>query len=195
MDGQARSVTEVWQTRQDTDIFSCDALGAEGEYVRTGLDLNVALKNFEYILHNTSFDQGINSALTVTAVPGMPAMVKYINECNKIKPIYWSMMKANQYEMVPRPYMYPGIFGNKINDWGLREAVEMFDTNSHGFPDSVKSNYKIYMQGIMKEFEQRDPMPERQKQFKIYLDELDRRRNTDWKKVYPQIYEEIKKIL
>jgi len=124
----------------------------------------------------------------------MPAMVKYINECNKIKPIYWSMMKANQYEMVPRPYMYPGIFGKKINDWGLREAVEMFDTNSHGFPDSVKSNYKIYMQGIMKEFEQRDSMPERQKQFKIYLDELDRRRNTDWKKVYPQIYEEIKKI-
>ena len=46
----------------------------------------------------------------------------------------------------------------------------------------------------MKEFEQRDSMPERQKQFKIYLDELDRRRNTDWKKVYPQIYNEVKDL-
>jgi organic radical activating enzyme len=176
-------------------FFSCDALGAEGEYVRTGLDLNVALKNFEHVLHNTNIEQGINSALTVTAVPGMPAMVKYINECSKIKPIYWSMMKAAQYEFGPKPYLYPGIFGAKINDWGLREAVEMFDINTRGFPDSVKTNHKTYMQGIIKEFEQREPMPKRQKQFKIYLDELDRRRSTKWTTVYPQIYEEVKKIL
>ena len=176
-------------------FFSCDALGPEGEYVRTGLDLKVALKNFEHVLHNTNIEQGINSALTVTAVPGMPAMVKYINECNKIKPIYWSMMKANQHEIGPRQYLYPGIFGNKINEWGLREAVEMFDTHSHGYPDSVKENYKTYMQGIMKEFEQREPSPLRQKQFNIYLKELDRRRGTDWTKIYPQIHEEVKKIL
>ena len=176
-------------------FFSCDALGPEGEYVRTGLDLGVALKNFEYVLHNTNIEQGINSALTVTAVPGMPAMVKYINDCNKIKPIYWSMMKANQHEIGPREYMYPGIFGNKINEWGLREAVEMFDTRSHGYSDSVKENYKSYMQGIMKEFEGREPSPLRQKQFNIYLKELDRRRGTDWTKIYPQIYEEVKKIL
>ena len=176
-------------------FFSCDALGAEGEYVRTGLDLNVALKNFEHILHNTNIEQGINSALTVTAVPGMPAMVKYINECSKIKPIYWSMMKANQHEIGPREYMYPGIFGKKINEWGLREAVELFDTNSHGYPDSVKVSYKNYMQGIMKEFDQREPSPKRQRQWKIYLDELDRRRGTDWTNIYPQMYKEIKKIL
>jgi hypothetical protein len=175
-------------------FFSCDALGPEGEYVRTGLDLNVAIKNFEYILHNTSFEQGINSALTVTAVPGMPAMVKYINECSKIKPIYWSMMKANQHEAGPREYMYPGIFGKKINDWGLREAVELFDTTSYGHPDSVKVIYKNYMQGIMKEFEQREPMPERQKQFKIYLDELDRRRSTKWATIYPQIFNIVKDL-
>ena len=175
-------------------FFSCDALGKEGEYVRTGLDLNVALKNFEYILHNTSFDQGINSALTVTAVPGMPAMVKYINECSKIKPIYWSMMKANQYEIGPREYMYPGIFGSKINDWGLREAVEMFDTNSYGHPDSVKVNHKKFMEGNIKEFESRDPNPIRMKQFNIYLKELDRRRGTDWTKIYPQMYKEIKNL-
>ena len=176
-------------------FFSCDALGLEGEFVRTGLDLDVALKNFEYILHNTDIEQAINSALTVTAVPGMPAMVRYINDCNKIKPIYWSMMKAAQYELGVRPYLYPGIFGDKINEWGLREAVEMFDTNSHGFADSVKVSHKNFMLGNMKEFEQRKPMPIRQKQFKIYLDELDRRRGTDWKKIYPQIHAEIKKIL
>ena len=175
-------------------FFSCDALGPEGEYVRTGLDLKIALKNFEYILHNTEFEQGINSALTVTAVPGMPALVKYLNDCNKIKSVYWSMMKANQYEIGPREYMYPGIFGNKINEWGLREAIEMFDTKSMGSTDSVKENYKTYMQGTMKEFEKREPMPMRQKQFKIYLNELDRRRDTNWPKIYPQIFDIVKDL-
>ena len=165
-------------------FFSCDALGSEGEYVRTGLDLKIALKNFEHILHNTDIEQGINSALTVTAVPGMPAMVKYINECSKVKPIYWSMMKANQHEIGPREYMYPGIFGSKINDIGLKVAVELFDTNSYGYPDSVKVAHKEYMQGIIKEFDNREPNVLRQKQLKIYLKELDRRRGTDFTKVY-----------
>ncbi len=165
-------------------FFSCDALGPAGEYVRTGLDLKIAIKNFEHILHNTNIEQGINSALTVTAVPGMPEMVRYINECSKIKSIYWSMMKAAQYEFGWRPYMYPGIFGKKINDIGLKEAVELFDINSYGYPDSVKVNYKNYMNGIIKEFENREPSLIRQKQFKIYLKELDRRRNTDYTKVY-----------
>jgi hypothetical protein len=124
----------------------------------------------------------------------MPAMVKYINECNKIKPVYWSMMKANNHETGPREYMYPGIFGKKINDWGLRQAIELFDTTSHGHPDSVKINYKEYMQGIMQEFDKREPSKLRQKQLKIYLNELDRRRGTDWKKIYPQMWELVKDL-
>ena len=175
-------------------FFSCDAFGDAGEYVRTGLDLGIALENFNYVLRNTNIEQGINSALTVTAVPGMPEMVKHINKwSSEIKPIYWSMMKANQYELGPREYLYPGIFGSKINEWGLGEAVELFDTNTNGFPDTVKLNHKKFMQGNMHEFSKREPMLLRQRQFKIYLNELDRRRGTDWKKIYPQILAEIEK--
>ena len=175
-------------------FFSCDALGAEGEYARTGLDLSVALKNFEYILYNTDIEQGINTALSLPAVPGMPALSRYINKCSKTKPIYWSMMKCNQYEIPPRPYMYPGIFGSLVNEWGLREAIETFDTNTKGYPDSVKVNHKTYMKGILSEFEKRKPSLKRQKQFKIYLNELDRRRDTDWTKLYPQMYEQLKDL-
>ncbi len=174
-------------------FFSCDALGPEGEYVRTGLDLEVAIPNFEHILYNTQIEQAINSALTVTAVPGMPDMVRYINKCNEVKPIYWSMMKANQYEM-GKAYLYPGIFGKKINEWGLREAIEMFDTKSFGYQDSVKVSHKKFMIGNMKEFDKREPSLLRQKQFKIYLNELDRRRGTNWKKIYPQIWNLVKDL-
>tara|TARA_B100000519_G_scaffold197603_1_gene205676 strand:- start:570 stop:1874 length:1305 start_codon:yes stop_codon:yes gene_type:complete len=175
-------------------FFSCDALGDEGEYVRTGLDLKLALKNFEYILYNTKIEQGINSALTVTAVPGMPALAKYINDCSKIKPIYWSMTKAANRDDQTSPYLYPGIFGSKINDWGLSEAIDLFDVNTNGYPDSVKVNHKKFMQGNMTEFSGQTSDPKRLRQFKIYLDELDRRRGTDWTKVYPQMFEIVKEL-
>ena len=113
-------------------FFSCDAFGTAGEYVRTGLDLKLALRNFEHILYNTDIEQGINSALTVTAVPGMPEMVRHINKWSKeIKPIYWSMTKAANRNTGAQPYLYPGIFGSKINDWGLQEAVDLFDVNTN----------------------------------------------------------------
>ena len=175
-------------------IASCDAWGPAGEYVRTGIDLTLLQKNFEYVLNETETLQSINSALTVTAVPGMPEMAKMINNWSKIRPVYWSMMKAAQHETDWKPYLYPGIFGRKINDIGLQEAVELFDTNSYGYPDSVKVNHKNYMQGIMKEFDAREPSPLRQKQLKIYLNELDRRRGTNWKNVYPQIFDIVKDL-
>ena len=48
------------------------------------------------------------------------------------------------------------------------------------------------MRGNIKEFDNRQPSLLRQKQLKIYLNELDRRRGTDWKKIYPQIWELVK---
>lgn len=170
-------------------VGSLDSWGAEAEYVRNGLDLKLFQKNFEYILNESNTLQNINSALTATAVPGMPALVKNINQWSKIRPVYWSMMKASTYNYGPRPYLYPGIFGRKVNDIGLKEAVDLFDVNSHGYPDSVKVNYKNYMNGIINEFENREPDLIRQKQFKIYLTELDRRRGTDYKKTFPTIAE------
>ena len=175
-------------------VGSCDAWGPAGEYVRSGLDLKVFQKNFEYILNETEILQNINSALTITAVPGMPELVKKINEWSKIRPVYWSMMKANESDIGIKPYLYPGIFGRKINDIGLKEAIDMFETRTFGDPDSVKVNHKIYMRGIMKEFEKREPNPLRQKQLKIYLTELDRRRGTDYKKVFPQIAEWLENV-
>lgn len=175
-------------------VGSLDSWGAEAEYVRNGLDLKLFQKNFEYILNESNTLQNINSALTTTAVPGMPVLVDNINKWSKIRPVYWSMMKASTYNYGPRPYLYPGIFGRKINDIGLKEAIEKFDINSYGHVDSVKLNHKNYMNGIMNEFENREPDLFRQKQFKIYLTELDRRRGTDYKKTFPTIAEWLDKV-
>ena len=66
-------------------------------------------------------------------------------------------------------YLYPGIFGSRINDWGLREAIDLFDTNTNGFPDSVKVNHKKFMQGNMVEFAEQRLDLKRLKQFKSHF--------------------------
>ena len=70
----------------------------------------------------------------------------------------------------------------------------LFDVNSHGAPDSVKVNHKNFMNGYITEFTHATPDLKRMKMFKTYLTELDRRRNTDFTKLYPQIYQELKDL-
>ena len=89
--------------------------------------------------------------------------------------------------------------GDAYVSWNIRqknkrEAVELFDTNTDGYPDSVKTLHKDFMIGNMKEFENREPIIQGQKQFRTYLNELDRRRGTDWKKVYPQMWDLVKDL-
>ena len=124
-------------------------------------------KNFEYVLYNTDTLQQINSALTAAAVPGMPAMVKLINKWSETRPVYWSMTKAANRNESFRGYLYPGIFGGAVNKWGLQEAVDLFDVNVNGHPDSVKVLHKEFMLGNMKEFDSVEPDLIRQKQLKI----------------------------
>ena len=50
------------------------------------------------------------------------------------------------------------------------------------------------MQGNMTEFSAEEPSLLRMKQFKVYLNELDRRRGTDWTKIYPQMWELVKDL-
>ena len=139
--------------------------------------------------------QQINSALTVTSVPGMVQMVEKINQWSKTKPIYWSFLKAADRDMESgNGYLYPGIFGDKINALGLTKAIDTFDTNTDGFPDSVKIAQKKYMEGHVKEFADAKPDLRKQKQLKTYLTLLDRRRGTDYTKVFPEISDWLKNL-
>ena len=76
----------------------------------------------------------------------------------------------------------------------LKKAVDTFDPMASGYKDSVKEQHKLYMNGICKEMASVKPNITRQKQYKIYIEELDRRRGTDYKKLFPFIAEWLDKI-
>ena len=82
-----------------------------------------------------------------------------------------------------RPYFNPTIFGDKIVPLGMDQAIEMFET----FGDPIKEAQLNNLKGIKQECESTEPDLLQQKLLKVYLKEMDRRRNTDYKKLFPTI--------
>jgi organic radical activating enzyme len=168
-------------------IGSLDCWGEQAEYIRNGLKLELWEKNFEWMIYNTDFTNNVNSAFSLMSAQTMPELATRINHWSRTKPVYWSMMKCAQRDFGGRPYLYPGIFGDKVLDLGLKKAVDIFDPAASGYRNSVKEEYKKYMNGICSEMASAKPNLVRQKQYKIYIEELDRRRGTDYKKLFPTI--------
>ena len=168
-------------------IGSLDCWGPQAEYIRNGLNLKLWEKNFEWMVYNTDFTNNVNSAFSLMSAQTMPELAERINHWSRTKPVYWSMMKCAQRDFGSSPYLYPGIFGDRVLDLGLRRAVEIFDPSASGYRDSVKALYKDYMNGICQEMATVQPNIARQKQYKIFLEEIDRRRGTDYKTLFPSI--------
>jgi hypothetical protein len=82
-----------------------------------------------------------------------------------------------------RPYLNPTIFGKAILPLGINQAIEIYESNG----DPIKEAQLNNLIGIQKECENTDPDLLQQKLLKSYLNELDRRRGTDYKKLFPTI--------
>jgi organic radical activating enzyme len=173
------------QLNQINLIGSIDCWGKPAEYVRYGLQLNLFEKNFEYVLNNTDIVLNINSTLGPLTIPSLPDLVEKINSWSRVRTVYWSLMKT-----AGHPYFHPTIFGPNLLDMGYQQAIDKFDPM--GDPD--KEKYKDYFNGIALEILQSNPNLDLQRQLKTYLVELDRRRSTDYTKVFPTIAELIKDI-
>ena len=166
-------------------VGSLDCWGPQAEYVRNGLDLKKFVENFEYMLDKTRITISINSALMPLTIPTLPDLIDKINYWsgkNIKRQIYWSGMKAGD---AMRPYFNPTIFGDKIVPLGIDKAIEQFQT----FGDPIKEAQLNNLKGIKQECESTPPDLMQQKLLKVYVKELDRRRNTDYKILFPTIHQ------
>ena len=89
--------------------------------------------------------------------------------------------------------MHPSIFGPKILDWGYDEALDILSNMHIDDREQSISNTLEYFEGIKKSIEECQPNKKAQQDLHKYLTELDRRRGTDYRELFPIIYEEIHK--
>ena len=159
---------------------SIDCWGTQQQYVRHGLDLDL----FEQRLAWAS-EQGdwltlnINQSVTNMTIKTMPELIKVVNKYNQQKHIGHYF----EFYIGPEQYQHPKIFAynmwqedfKQIYNEMRRETVEHQEvfTRLEGLEQQLKTVKQH-------DYEQIENLH-------IYLDELDRRRGTDWRSLFPYL--------
>jgi hypothetical protein len=158
---------------------SLDCWGPQQEYVRWGLDLNEWTENFEYLLDKTFVQQCINSAISPLTIKTVPELVERMNAWNSRKPhdhrITYSFMSV----MAPN-YMDPAIFGAGVFE-------EDFIKICAALPNHTEYDQVVvdHMAGIGRQIANSPRNVLMINGLKEYLTEIDRRRGTNWRELFP----------
>lgn len=163
---------------------SLDCWGAEQEYVRYPLNLSTWEENFNYVLSQPWINLIINSTITPLTVKTLPTLLDKMNQWRQVRPIYHYQNSVNS-----PSYMFIDIFGDIfVDDFNKALALKPEST-----PEEVSS--KNYLQGIATQSAHRGPnIPEITKLYD-FLNEMDRRRGTDWQVTFPWLVYEFNKYI
>lgn len=157
---------------------SIDGWGPEAEYARTGLKCDHFEKLFahavnqKWIILHTNL---VMTSITMRSTIGLLRKVKQYRKINKKISIRTSGVTG-------APYLHPAVFGNKF--WQDDVANTMSEWPQDDTEDTAQMNY---FKGIIDGIKNTDPNPTMLKTFKHFLDQLDQRRNTNWREIYPYL--------
>ena len=156
---------------------SIDGWGPEAEYARSGLKCEHWEKLFSYAVNQKWIIINTNQTITVLTVKSVPELIKKINQYRKIN----SKISTHFSMVTGRPWMHPNIYGKKFWEEDLKKILQELPNNNERELISKK-----YMEGTFKQIPE-EPNKEQIKTLKFFLDQLDKRRNTNWRKVYPYL--------
>jgi hypothetical protein len=123
------------------------------------------------------------SALTIKTIP---ALLEYVNDLRVNRKIghYFSTV------VFTHDFLHPKIFGTAFFDKDFENILQYMPQQS-----DEQINARKYMQGIQKEINMHERDQEKINQLRIFLDEIDRRRNLDWKKIFPWLTKEVQNVV
>lgn len=165
---------------------SIDCFGPEQEYIRHGINLIEWRKNFEYLLTHKWITVNINQTLTNLTIKTVPDLIRYVNQVSGTRQI-------GHYFCTPiftQDCLHPKIFGPGFFDEDFKKILaEMKETTV--FEKEFKNN----MTAVWNEINTGTKSDVLIKQLSVYLTELDRRRNLDWKKTFPWLVKEVENVV
>jgi organic radical activating enzyme len=153
---------------------SIDCLGPEQEYVRYGIDLQRWTDNFEFLAQHKWIYIKINNVITSLTLRTLPDLLTYINGVRKHRSIFHAFGLVDG-----RPHLHPEIFGQGYFNEYLDHTISLMSRSDRWEQTSI-----AYMQGIKSRLNHGHENLTEQRNLKLYLDEIDRRRKTDWKSTF-----------
>jgi hypothetical protein len=171
---------KIWKLQLTASL---DGWGQEIEYVRYGLNINQWRKNFELLINKPWVSLSINSAVSALSIKTMPALMELINQWNsqqtliagrwRSEPILFSFNTTNAHD---DPYK----FGPNVFDKDFDKILSLMPT------DTEKQRLaRVAMEGIATTMKNSTINLKKIQDFKNYLDQLDHRRNTNWRVLFP----------
>lgn len=159
---------------------SIDCWGPEQEYVRSGLNL----QKFEERLAWAS-EQGnwlwlnVNQTVTAMTIKTMPDLIKKINQYNKNRHIGHYFQFYTGLHM----FQHPEIFSYDMWADDFDRIFKEMKTSNGDHEEAV-----LRMTGLQKQLQQvKHNNYDAIEKLHIYLDELDRRRGTNWRTLFPYL--------
>jgi len=164
---------------------SIDCWGPEQTYVRYGLDLDMWQANFERLLQHRWLKININQTISVLTIKTIPDLL------NKLK-TWRSKHKIGQYfsETSPQPsYLMPNILGSVFEE-DFKTIIDLMPRDNEQDEKAIE-----YMSGIAGRIAKSNRNHGEIDKLKHFLDEKDRRRNTNWKETFPWLVKEIDHVV
>ena len=164
---------------------SIDCWGTEQTYVRHGLDLKTWQTNFEKLLGFKWLKINVNQTISVLTIKTMPALLKNLQVWRQQHEIghYFS-------EVSPGPsHLKPNILG-AIFDQDFEQILSLMPADSQQDRNAIS-----YMKGISEHVSSSTKNIAESDKLQKYLDEIDRRRGTDWKQTFPWLAKEIEHVV
>lgn len=158
-------------------VASLDGLGPQQEYARYGLNTAQWMKNFEKLLKIKNISVGINSAISALTLHEFPFLLEKIIEWNKGRRSVDHIVHSFSIDCGPAT---PYIFKIEVFKDIIKRSKELILVKN-----STSAAIKKRWDGFELGFNNSKHDTEKIKELKQYLSELDKRRNTNWKKTFP----------
>jgi len=159
---------------------SVDCWGKEAEYVRSGLNLDLLEEYFEYAV-NQSEDWlwlNVNQTISCMTIKTMPELIDKINKYSFYRHIGHYFQFVDGFD-----YQHPQIYNYDLWEKDFETILQKMETNNERRQEAITRmiGHQKMLQNNCK-----------QNDIKIiklhkFLDELDRRRGTDWRSLFPYL--------
>lgn len=157
---------------------SIDAWGPGAEYVRNGLDRTTFENNLLYLLNNPQVNRvGLYQVLTCMTIREAPALYSKVKEWRQIRPDlkYSFQFNTDWSKYFTHPKHWPA------SVWQQSFEALLDDMASQNDPLLAE------MQGSWQSLVHANPDTDAQEACHMYLDEIDRRRGTNWRELFPYL--------
>ena len=157
---------------------SIDGWGPEAEYARTGLKCDHFEKLFSYAVDQKWMTLHCNLTVTAMTVRSIPHLVNKVIEYRKKN----SKISLRAGALTGTPILHPSTFGSKMWTEDLEKILSIWPKETLQDRNQMQE-FKSIFDSIPTEM----PDEKMLRYFKHFLDQLDKRRNTNWRKVLPHL--------